>query len=228
MIIDHIGAVFFPDITILRLIGRIAFPLYCFLLVDAYIHIKGDKKRIIKYAICLLIFAIISELPYDLLFHDKMLYLKSQNVLFDLLLGLLFLIAYDHTKDNNAYKFIVVYLFIMLAFCLFLNYSFYGIILIFGLYLYKTSSNLNVLVLSIVTFMTIQFLPALIGYLKEPTISFNDFLIKQSILVGALVSILPIMNYNGLIGKYNKLIKYFFYLSYPVHIVLFLVIKKSL
>ncbi|MBR3281083.1 MAG: hypothetical protein IKI57_04515 [Clostridia bacterium] len=228
MIIDHVGAIFFPELTILRLIGRIAFPLYCFLLVDAYINIKGDKKRVFKYAICLLLFAIISELPYDLFFHDKMIFLRRQNVLFDLLLGLLFLVAYDHTKENKAYKFIVVYLYIMLSFCLFVNYSIYGAVLIFGLYLYRKNSNLNILIITMLSFMTIQFIPELINYYKEPTVSINNFLIKQSILVGVLVSILPIMNFNGLRGKYNKIIKYFFYIAYPLHIIILLLIKKGI
>lgn len=69
MFIDHIGAVFFPQVTLLRVIGRISFPLYAFLIAEGcrYTRDRG------KYALGLGVFALISEIPYDLALHPEFL-----------------------------------------------------------------------------------------------------------------------------------------------------------
>ena len=43
MLTDHIGAIFYPDMIALRVIGRIAFPIYCFLLVQGFLHTSNLK-----------------------------------------------------------------------------------------------------------------------------------------------------------------------------------------
>ena len=69
MVIDHIGAILYPGDLIFRYIGRIAFPIFCFLLVEGFFH-THDR---IQYMIRLGIFAILSEIPYDLAFRDQTL-----------------------------------------------------------------------------------------------------------------------------------------------------------
>ena len=122
MVIDHIGAIFFPEASILRLIGRISFPLFVFLMVDAFEYVKNDKNKLKKYALNLLIFAIISEVPYDLLFKDKVCYFFSQNVLFALLIGLIFLIMIDKAKDISLKVYYAI-LFLLISTIFFANYS---------------------------------------------------------------------------------------------------------
>ena len=84
MTIDHVGHVFFDDQFVLRLIGRMAFPIYCFLLVQGYFHTKEDKNRLFRYASRLLIFAFISEIPFDLARVGIPFDLNTQNVFFTL------------------------------------------------------------------------------------------------------------------------------------------------
>ena len=65
MLIDHIGAVLFPYELGYRIIGRIAFPIFCFLIVEGFSHTRDVRRYMVRLGI----FALISELPYDLAFH---------------------------------------------------------------------------------------------------------------------------------------------------------------
>ena len=93
MIIDHIGAsglifLMFSPLTsvrlyhIARMIGRVSFPIYLFLLVEGFVHTKDIKKYIIR----LTIFAVLSEIPFDLAFWGGVVNIQHQNVMWSLLI----------------------------------------------------------------------------------------------------------------------------------------------
>lgn len=83
--------------TILRLVGRIGFPIFCFLLVEGF----GRTKSKTKYALRLLLFALLSEIPFDLAFSAKVLEFRYQNVFFTLFFGLLAMCAYDYLENHR-------------------------------------------------------------------------------------------------------------------------------
>ena len=104
MLIDHFGAAFFIVFTsfyagtasfaqadilyqVMRGIGRTAFPIFCFVLVEGLYH-THDVKR---YLLRLFVFALVSEVPFDLAFSDQILEFGAQNVFFTLLIGMLML-----------------------------------------------------------------------------------------------------------------------------------------
>lgn len=87
MLIDHIGAVFVPGYYLyysMRIIGRIAFPIYCFLLAEGFHYTRSPGK----YALRLTIGMVLSEIPFDLALEGR-LTLAYQSVMVTLLLGLL-------------------------------------------------------------------------------------------------------------------------------------------
>lgn len=82
MLIDHVGLVFFPTVRLWRILGRIAFPIFCFLLAEGFTH-TGSRK---KYALRLALAALISEIPFDLMSYGHLNFARC-SVLVTLLLG---------------------------------------------------------------------------------------------------------------------------------------------
>lgn len=89
MLIDHMGAVFFPDIIFLRIIGRISFPIYCFLLVRGFNHTSCFRKYLIR----LILLALVSQPICMRLFGEVRL-----NVIFTLAVCLIILKLIESPK----------------------------------------------------------------------------------------------------------------------------------
>lgn len=83
--------------TAMRLVGRIGFPIFCFLLVEGF----GKTGSRARYAVRLGLFALLSEIPFDLAFYAKRSEFSHQNVFFTLLLGLLALCVYRFLEEHR-------------------------------------------------------------------------------------------------------------------------------
>lgn len=197
MLIDHIGAVLFPQYLWMRIIGRIAFPLYCFLLIEGYKHTHSIRNYLVRLGA----FALISELPFDLAFNGSYMYLNYQNVFFTLFLGLLSVWLCDYIKSLlPGYGRLAGYgVFVaagIVAELLKTDYGCFGIMLILVFYEFQENKMVEVLLAGIVYWsMTL-------------------------IEIFALAAFLPIFLYNGKKGPGNKAVSMAFYLFYPVHLLI--------
>lgn len=105
MLVDHLAAsgvvrlLYGSDelYRLCRAVGRVAFPLFCFLLVEGHIY-TSDRKR---YLGRLFLFACLSEIPFDLAFFGRLCYLSAQNVFFTLFLGLLTICGIDLFRQSS-------------------------------------------------------------------------------------------------------------------------------
>lgn len=89
MTIDHLGAVFFPEYLWMRVIGRISMPVFCYFVAEGFMYTSNKGK----YASRLLLFAFLSEIPYQMCFWER--YGAAGNVFWTLLLGMLSLWLFD-------------------------------------------------------------------------------------------------------------------------------------
>ncbi len=184
--------------TAMRTIGRMAFPIYCFLLVEGFVHTKNVKK----YALRLFLFALISELPFDMALFNSFWDIRYNNVFWTLFIGLVTIAGLDYIAKNVKWN-RIANTFVMLAVAgagmlvaefLCTDYGMAGVATIVAMYVFKNwktaSYAIGVIVL---TFM---------GGLME---------------AAALLMVIPLYFYNGTRGRQAK---YFFYAFYPVHLLI--------
>lgn len=90
MILDHIGTVLFPEVVWLRIIGRIAMPIYCYCIAMGLKNTKDPKK----YAIAIIITAFVAQIPYFMVLGDKL------NILFGFAMSITLIKVIDQCKTN--------------------------------------------------------------------------------------------------------------------------------
>ena len=186
--------------TVTRFIGRMAFPIFCFLLVEGFMR-TGNAK---KYALRLGIFSLISEVPFDLALSSAVFEWTYQNVFFTLLIGFGAMMVLDYIERTEWSLFakalssgVILLGGAVLAEVLRTDYGAKGVLAILALYLFRRSRQWQ-LVAGCAAFL--WEMPALIGFI-------------------------PIALYNG---RRGMKLKYFFYAFYPVHLVLLYLIAVAL
>ncbi len=245
MLIDHVGAAFiypvyangvqygileFSKVKIIyeamRFIGRSAFPIFCFLLVEGFIHTSNR----LRYALSLFSFAIISELPYDLAFNaDKSAFdlniitsvasnsnsfSNSSNVMFTLFIGFIAMWLIDYVKQhmhldliNQILGYIAIAMIstfsILLANFIHCDYHGYGISLILIIYYFYKYEPFNIIA----------------GYALLATMP-NE--------INAFPAFVLMILYNKKQGRKLGRLKYLFYAYYPVHLITLYIIRCCL
>ena len=220
MICDHLWGTILPGNDWLTIIGRLAFPIFAFFIVEGFYHTKDFKKYIKR----LFIFALISEIPFNLMIGGSIIYPFMQNVMFTFLISLLLMNSIEKTyKKGDKTKFRVKSLaFTVLGFILgsvlFVDYFGYGVLMTLGFYFAKKMPKKLAIVFEILFMVYIN--AFLIEGLTTPFNIFGReiFIPRQAF---AVFSLILIWMYNGELGKKNKFIQYGFYIIYPLHMLIF-------
>lgn len=208
MLIDHTAAATLRFMSmnatqvqvynLMRDIGRMAFPIYCYLLVEGFLHTTDVKKYLTRLGL----FALLSEIPFDLAITGKVLEFGHQNVFFTLFLGLvsIWVVDFIQKKRLPVTGYVVVFICLCTAWMMHTDYAYTGVLVIIVMYLLRRKKVLAFLAgcgLLLLFYGTGE-LPALVG-------------------------IIFVALYNGRRGLN---LKYFFYLFYPVHLALLAIVRE--
>lgn len=217
MVIDHIGYCFYPNILLLRLIGRIAFPIYAFLIAQGFLYTKNRNKYFLK----VLLMAILSEIPFDMTFFNSYFYLQYQNVLITFSIVLFSLILYEHLKSKGKDAYYAIMVGFLICFISQADYSIIGPIVIYMYYFScKNNENYKIKPLNVILIGTTLIIYEMLhAGLSNPN-GLLDFVINRGyIYIGVVVATMLIIFYNTKLGPKNKIINTIFYLFYPAHII---------
>ena len=222
MLIDHIGAALLEGLYVdrgyrwgsgvfafefdaaLRAVGRLAFPIFCFLLVEGLVHTRSRWKYLLRLAV----FALISELPFDRAFFHSWWTMQHQNVFFTLAFGLCACAAWDWLTKGNAPNchplrgiaaMLLAFAALDAAYILSTDYGALGVLLILVLYFLREKpwerDFLGIGVLCLMVLIGGSHWSEVLGALSFPLFHL----------------------YNGQRGRQ---LKYFFYVFYPAHLLL--------
>lgn len=214
MLTDHMWATVVPGNDWMTFIGRLAFPIFAFQIAEGYYH-TSDFKR---YAKRLLLFALISEVPFNLMMGSSVINPFHQNVMFTLLLGLLGIRAVDQARQGGSlWKSLGILLLVILAGAVGLvDYGYLGVLTViaFGVLRGFRGEKLAQLLAMIL----------LHGVLVEGRVFIlGSFEVKEQIL--AVLALIPIWLYNGEKGHRNKALQYGCYVFYPAHMLILHLIR---
>lgn len=221
MIIDHIGYVFFPQYFFMRFIGRLAFPIYAFLISEGIKHTK-DIKLYLKN---LFILSIISEPFYDLCFNSNINFLKNTNTVYTLFLATLSIYIFNNCK-NNIEKLLTILSFLLLTNILMTDYNVFGLILV---YIFYFSTNMYKKLLYSFLLITFKFKYIFIYFIhffvmKNMFVSTKYIFSSFGLYIFTLLGLFILSLYNNTLGKKMK---YLFYIMYPLHLAIIYFIKMT-
>ena len=211
MVLDHVGDLFFPGATWMRAAGRLAMPLFAFCIAEGYAHTRDRRKYLLRMGI----FALISEIPFDLAFESR-IGLSHQNIMLSFFLSILALMLYDRIRGGEgtdgaqipawktALGVLAVVAIAVLALLLKADYTVFAVISVFLFYALRKKHPL----LRSGVGVGFLALTRTVGYYSATGLS-----------------LLPLVLYNG---KKGRGLKWLFYLFYPGHLLLLAGLKLLL
>ncbi len=220
MVLDHYASVFMPygepATMILRFIGRFAAPIFCFLVAEGYHHTKNKWQ----YFLRLVLFALVSHIPFTLLFGYSIYPIEKTSVMWSLSLGLLALIVSKSPKLNLFLKIVLILIICYLAD--FGDWNFVAVLWILSFGTFKESKLAQTICFSAVGWV-FYVMPSFEGM----SIQFEQ-IIPQHSAFGIFGALIFIYLYNGKRGVKSQILSYVFYIFYPLHMIIFYILKNGI
>lgn len=217
-----------------RAIGRISFILFCYLAVESFMHTRSRRNYLLRLGA----FALVSEIPFDLAFSDKMIDPRSQNVFFTLFIGIFVLTVWEwagksihmlkkcrNDKDVNWHICVIVFKMIRIgivpaggaaAYYLSTDYKYMGVFLIFVFYLFYENGIVAKMAAAAFVMLFGTWSVNCLRYLDSYSVTYL-FRFSMREMYG-LFAFIPIFLYDG--SKGRQLPKVVCYGFYPVHLLL--------
>lgn len=217
MLLDHLWLVLPGNVEWMTCLGRLAFPIFAFLTVEGFFHTKNLKK----YMGRMLLFALLSELPFNLMMTGSLIYPFHQNVLWSFLIGLWLMWINEKAKaKKKAWISVVagagtVILGIVLGTLTMVDYGYVGILTVLVFYFLRGKEWWHYAgQMLILVYLNKQ----LGGVSYEMSMLGVKFFFQQQSL--AVLALIPIWLYQGKQGPHNKVLQFAYYAFYPVHMLI--------
>lgn len=210
MLLDHMWASVW-DVPWFTMAGRLAFPIFAFQISEGF-FLTSDRGR---YVWRMLVFALLSELPFNLLAANQLFYPFHQNVMFTFLIALLLMWWMERAKQSKGKFAAVTAVCVILAYLLglltFVDYYHYGVFMV--LLFYWTRGWKYGWILQLVGMLYLN--DAMAGLQLQVQLFGQTVEFGQQML--AVLALIPIWMYNGRQGYHSKNVQYLCYAFYPVH-----------
>jgi hypothetical protein len=198
MLLDHLWGTVVPGNDWMTYVGRMAFPIFAFQAAQGYHHthdFKGYCKR-------LALFALVSEIPFNLMISGSPIFPFHQNVMLTLLLGLLACRAYDRRRWGAMVGWIILG---AVTLC---DYGTLGVVTVLMFHIFRGQKLCQLLMLIAINYFGYEGQHLLLGRMEIPVQAF------------AILAAIPIFLYNGEKGKGGKALQYGSYVFYPLHMLI--------
>lgn len=226
MLMDHMWATVFTNAGWLTAVGRLAFPIFAFMIVEGYTHTKNLKKYVLR----LFCFALIAEIPFNLMTGGRVIYYVHQNVLWTFLIaiGLIYLNELARKKGKLWLNLLTMVSTCLLGYILgyitFVDYNAAGILTVLLFYFFRGRKWWCYLGQLIgLYYINVEMLQ---GLFFEVELFGHSFEIVQQGF--AVLSLAFIWLYKGRQGKKSKAFQYFCYAFYPAHMLILWLIAMLL
>ena len=221
MLLDHTWATVW-DVPWFTMVGRLAFPIFAFQITEGFFHTSNR----VKYIRRMLVFALLSEIPFNLLIANSWIYPFHQNVMFTFLIALLLMWWMEHAKQSK-WKFVAitavcVVLAYLLGLLTFVDYYHYGVFMV--LLFYWTHGLKFGWILQLLGMLYIN--DAMAGLQIQLQLFGQTVEFGQQML--AVLALIPIWMYDGRQGYHSKTVQYLCYAFYPAHMLVLYVLSVIL
>lgn len=223
MFCDHLWGTIVPGNDWLTCIGRITFPVYAFLIVEGYFHTKSLRKYVLR----LLVFAVISEIPFNLAMGSSVFYPIHQNVLWSFLIAIGLIHWNEKARaTQKVWKQIIVgcvtvVLGYLVGLLTMVDYYHAGILMVLVFYFFRQrrwwSYPGQLLCL---WYINVEMLG---GFGYEFQLLGETYFVQRQAF--AMLALIPIWLYRGKQGYHSKPLQYAYYVFYPLHLLILGLIK---